>query len=1094
MGAQLCIDMQGKNTVIRNLEEEGGRGGERKFAFDYSYWSHDGFETDENGYSFPVNPKYADQHKVYSEIGVEVLNNAFEGYNACLFAYGQTGSGKSYSMVGYGANKGIVVRTCEEIFDRIKKNKDPNWQSEVLVSMLEIYNEQVQDLLVKPSLRQSGGLKIRHTPQLGTYVQDLTEHPVDSYDAISKKLDEGTSNRTVGATLMNATSSRAHTVLTIKFKQISLDPDTKEALSQKASDINLVDLAGSERAGSTGASGDRLKEGANINKSLSALGNVISALADKAAGKLKPGQVIPYRDSALTRILQTALGGNSKTAMIAALSPASVNYDETLSTLRYADRVKQIKNDAQVNENPMEKLIRELKEENERLKKLAGGGVLPGPGGGEPSGDPEEIARMKEELEANKRALEEMSKSWSQKVQEAKARDLATQEAEIDAVCPMLKNLNEDPLLSGKISCNLKEGTNVLGKKDKENPPDIMLGGLGISKCHATITCKKEKEDEDDDEETFICHITASAKTHVNGKLVEAGQSVELSHKDRILFGNHNLFVYFDPSDVDKSMPDWEEAMKEVNKSLIGAMAGDEEADLSMRAFHAKLEVQREEAERKIEEEKKALEKQKKEWQKQIKEKEEKLKSEGNKEEAKKLKEQLEKEREKQNKEIEKKKRELEKKLVELGREQDEEKRQAEAEIRAKMVLEEVLTRTIMLLEEANCIADEMGKGVFFSIKLITRADAMDVAKKKLQRTAMQNTEIQIRVERFDEDIVQFWPLDVFEEKMFEIRELYSTWSMSDDETQIGIEGGQDPFASDPETLHMLGQAYLYLDPIRNLLDIEKETTPIFDYKGKKEGELIVALKMELLKEDWTPAEIEKEEKKSQAVFGTARTVAAQDFANNPLTDYDTVDELLGRTLKLTVGLDSARNLNEKYCRNPQVVYKWIDGVSEYKAQVPERQSVMVKTDQDDEGEAPAIKKLKDVVSPQPKFSYVKNFYVPLNEETLPWFDGAIVFEVYGMTVGEQAELERQPSGESQWAGKGPGRRKTTLRGGRDDEALQQQLNEKEEELNEKEKAVGDLQKQLADKEQLLKQVEMELAKQGKQLYNEDGSVACSIM
>lgn len=188
MGAKLCIEMSGKSTTIHNIEDEKQN---KTFAFDYSYWSHDGFENDPDGYSRPTSSKYADQEKVFNDIGKDVLNNAFDGYNACLFAYGQTGAGKSYSMVGYGANKGIVVRACEEIFERIKTIKDPLLRSEVTVSMLEIYNEAVQDLLVKPDQRPKGGLKIRHTPQLGTFVQDLTKHPVDTYDAIQAKLDEG---------------------------------------------------------------------------------------------------------------------------------------------------------------------------------------------------------------------------------------------------------------------------------------------------------------------------------------------------------------------------------------------------------------------------------------------------------------------------------------------------------------------------------------------------------------------------------------------------------------------------------------------------------------------------------------------------------------------------------------------------------------------------------------------------------------------------------------------------------------------------------------------------------------------------------------
>ena len=219
-------------------------------------------------------------------------------------------------------------------------------------------------MLVDPSSRPKGGLKVREHKTLGVYVQDLGKHPVDSYEAIEEKMDEGQCNRSIGSTQMNATSSRAHTVITIEFKQVIQEGGRT---MEKVSTINLVDLAGSEKAGQTGATGDRLKEGCAINQSLTTLGQCISVLADKACGKAQ-GQVVPYRNSALTRILQTALGGNSKTIMVCALSPSFMNYEETLSTLRYADRAKKIKNKAAINESPQDKMIRELKAENQQLK------------------------------------------------------------------------------------------------------------------------------------------------------------------------------------------------------------------------------------------------------------------------------------------------------------------------------------------------------------------------------------------------------------------------------------------------------------------------------------------------------------------------------------------------------------------------------------------------------------------------------------------------------------------------------------------------------------------------------------------------------
>jgi len=220
-------------------------------------------------------------------------------------------------------------------------------------------------------------------------------------------MDEGYENRSIGSTQMNATSSRAHTIITLEIKQIDFFQGRK---TEKFSVINLVDLAGSEKAGQTGATGDRLKEGCAINKSLTVLGQCISTLADKASGKAQ-GVVVPYRDSALTRILQNALGGNSKTIMVCALSPASINYEETLSTLRYADRAKKIKNKAIINESPQEKIIRELRVENDKLKKILkeamkGGGII------DLNKLDVDLGDMVETMEENDKAIEEMQKPF----------------------------------------------------------------------------------------------------------------------------------------------------------------------------------------------------------------------------------------------------------------------------------------------------------------------------------------------------------------------------------------------------------------------------------------------------------------------------------------------------------------------------------------------------------------------------------------------------------------------------------------------------------------------------------------------------------
>jgi len=273
--------------------------------------------------------------------------------------------------------KGIIPQMCEDLFDRIDLLKQTqSLQATVEVSYMEIYCERVRDLL-NPKNKNSN-LKVREHPILGPYVEDLSKLVVNNYMDIDRLIDEGNKARTVAATNMNETSSRSHAVFTLIFTQKRLDKQT-QLVTECVSKISLVDLAGSERANSTGAQGARLKEGANINKSLTTLGKVISALAEFSNSNVKKlGQsntkrkteFIPYRDSVLTWLLKENLGGNSKTAMLAAISPADINYDETLSTLRYADRAKQIVCKAIVNEDANGRLIRELKEEIFRLREI----------------------------------------------------------------------------------------------------------------------------------------------------------------------------------------------------------------------------------------------------------------------------------------------------------------------------------------------------------------------------------------------------------------------------------------------------------------------------------------------------------------------------------------------------------------------------------------------------------------------------------------------------------------------------------------------------------------------------------------------------
>ncbi|XP_028302752.1 kinesin-like protein KIF17 isoform X2 [Gouania willdenowi] len=296
--------------------------------------------------------------QMYNEIAYPLVEGVTEGYNGTIFAYGQTGSGKSFTMQGVNepaAQRGVIPRAFEHIFESIQCAENTKFL--VRASYLEIYNEDVRDLLGSDTKQR---LELKEHPERGVYVRDLSMHTVHSVRECERIIEQGWKNRAVGYTLMNKDSSRSHSIFTIHLEIFSTDANGQDHL--RAGKLNLVDLAGSERQSKTGATGERLREATKINLSLSALGNVISALVDGRS------RYIPYRDSKLTRLLQDSLGGNTRTLMIACLSPAGDNYEESLSTLRYANRAKSIQNRPRINEDPKDALLREYQEEIKRLR------------------------------------------------------------------------------------------------------------------------------------------------------------------------------------------------------------------------------------------------------------------------------------------------------------------------------------------------------------------------------------------------------------------------------------------------------------------------------------------------------------------------------------------------------------------------------------------------------------------------------------------------------------------------------------------------------------------------------------------------------
>ncbi|XP_065919368.1 kinesin-like protein KIF3B [Dysidea avara] len=317
--------------------------------------------TDSNLRDFTFDAVYdwnSKQKDLYDETFRPIVESVLEGYNGTIFAYGQTGTGKTYTMEGIRSDaelKGVIPNAFDHIFIHIQRTE--NEQFLVRASYLEIYQEAIRDLLSKDQQKR---LELRERPDSGVYVEDLSSFVAKNVKEIERVMSVGNQNRSVGRTDMNEHSSRSHAIFIVTVECCKIGVDGKDHI--RVGKLNLVDLAGSERQSKTGTTGERFKEATKINLSLSALGNVISALVDGKSSH------IPYRDSKLTRLLQDSLGGNSKTCMVANVGPASYNYDETLTTIRYANRAKNIKNKPIINEDPKDALLREFQEELLRLK------------------------------------------------------------------------------------------------------------------------------------------------------------------------------------------------------------------------------------------------------------------------------------------------------------------------------------------------------------------------------------------------------------------------------------------------------------------------------------------------------------------------------------------------------------------------------------------------------------------------------------------------------------------------------------------------------------------------------------------------------
>lgn len=453
--------------------------------------------------------------------------------------------------MGTQESQGLIPRICKEMFNRMRIGQKSGTGYKTNVSYLEIYNERVKDLLGN-SNNAGHGLRVREHRTLGPYVENLSQHPVNDYNEIQGCIDRGNILRTTASTNMNDTSSRSHAIFTITFVQAVFMDDMP---SETVSKIHLVDLAGSERANATGATGERLKEGAHINKSLVTLGSVISALAEQSTTQpanmkaMKKMAYIPYRDSVLTWLLKDSLGGNSKTIMIAAISPADCNYGETLSTLRYANRAKNIINKPTINEDPNVKLIRELREEIMKLK-----GML--------TSDIDDISlqnrssQMLEDLLKKEAQEKFLTEEWAEKWRQAQSilreeKTLGLRKSGfgvvLDSDVPHLIGIHDDNS-TGVTLYSLKEGETVIGSNDENgnrddtyHAVDIVLSGTGILPVHCTIKLVNGMA---------IIYPHENAQCWLNANLIDQPEAI--SQGDILLLGRTNMFRYNNPTEAAK--------------------------------------------------------------------------------------------------------------------------------------------------------------------------------------------------------------------------------------------------------------------------------------------------------------------------------------------------------------------------------------------------------------------------------------------------------------------------------------------------------------------------------------------------------------
>uniref|UniRef100_A0A8C9TLZ7 Kinesin family member 13A n=1 Tax=Scleropages formosus TaxID=113540 RepID=A0A8C9TLZ7_SCLFO len=758
---------------------------------------------------------WTSQEVVFKCLGEGILDNAFQGYNACIFAYGQTGSGKSFSMMGSGDQPGLIPRLCCSLFERVSKHGSDTLSFKVEVSYMEIYNEKVRDLLDPKGSRQS--LKVREHKVLGPYVDGLSQLAVTNFEDIESLMSEGNKSRTVAATNMNEESSRSHAVFNIIVTQTLYDLQSGNS-GEKVSKVSLVDLAGSERVSKTGAAGERLKEGSNINKSLTTLGCVISALADQSAGKGKP-KFVPYRDSVLTWLLKDNLGGNSKTAMIATVSPAADNYEETLSTLRYADRAKRIVNHAVVNEDPNARIIRELREEVEKLKEqLSQAEALKAP-------------ELQEKLHESEKLIQEMTITWEEKLRkteeiaqerqkqlESMGISLESSGIKVGEDKCFLVNLNADPALNELLVYYLKEHTQVGANTSQ----DIQLFGIGIQPEHCVLDISPDGD--------VTLTPMENARTCVNGTMIYS--TVHLWHGDRILWGNNHFFRVNLPKrkrrDRLKELESARDSLGEQDMETASEASSEQDYSYEFAQMEVMMKtlgnndpmqnVVQVLEKQYLEEKRMALEEQRVMYERELES----------------LRQQLSPERINPHLRCsaDRLSYSSHSKIRLWSEERDELFRQSLARLREQVV------RANTLVREANFLAEEMNKLTDYQVTL--QIPAANLSANRKRGAIVSEPAIQVRRRGRG---TQVWTIEKLENKLVDMRDQYRDWKEGCSTTSTISRSNKrgEPFYEAQENHNLIGVANVFLECLFHDIKLQY-AVPIISQQGEVAGRLHVEL------------------------------------------------------------------------------------------------------------------------------------------------------------------------------------------------------------------------------------------------------------